>query len=127
MKAFIASLAVFLAVSAAVAASAVYAGRTTGELLGLIGSLPETPGGAADAIGGVAEKWETMKKPLALFVSRTETERTDAALSSVLAAAEAGDRGGYAVALSALRDSVLSLRRGASFPFVSEWRLYAEN
>ena len=119
MKAFIASLAVFLLVAAAVAASAVYAERTTGELLDLIESLPETPGGALNSIGAVREKWDGAKGVLALFVSRTETERTDAALSSALAAAKANDRGGYAVALSALFDSVRSLRRGAALPFVS--------
>ena len=118
MKAFIASLAVFLAVAAAVTASAVYTHKTAGELLELIGSLPEEPGGAAPAIGAVREKWNKMKVPLALFVSRVETEKVDASLSSALAAAKANDRGGYAVALAALRDSVLSLRNGASFPFV---------
>ena len=119
MKAFIASLAVFLAVAAAVTASAVYTHKTAGELLELIGSLPEEPGGAAPAIGEIAEKWDCMKRPLALFVSRTETDRTDAALSAVLAAVKSGDRGSYAVALAALRDSVLSLRNGAALPFVS--------
>ena len=118
MKAFIASLAVFLAVAAAVAASAVYAERTTGEMLGLIGSLPETPDGAAGAIGEISEKWDGMKRPFILFVSRAETEKVDASLSSVLAAAKANDRGGYALALSALFDSVRSLRRGAAFPFL---------
>ncbi len=120
MKAFIASLAVLLAVAAAVTASAVYARNAAGELLDLIGSLPDTTDGAADAVLEIREKWDGMKGPLSVFVSRTETEKTDAALSSVVAAAKAGDRGGYAVALSALRDSVLSLRRGAGLPFVPE-------
>ena len=118
MKAFIASLAVFLAVASAVTVSATFADKTAGELLDLIGSLPEEPEGAVTAIGAVREKWNEMKVPLALFVSRTETDRTDAALSAVLAAAKSGDRGSYAVALSALYDSVLSLRRGAGAPFV---------
>ena len=119
MKAFIASLAVLLAVAAAVTVSAVFTNKTAGELLELIGSLPGTPEDALPAICEVAEKWNCMRRPLALFVSRTETDKTDAALAAVLAAAEAGDRGGYAVALSALRDSVLSLRRGAGSPFAS--------
>ena len=119
MKAFIASLAVLLAVAAAVTVSAVYADRSAGELLDLIETLPETPEGAVPAIGEIAEKWNCMRRPLSLFVSRTETERTDAALSAVLAAAKADDKGGYAVALSALRDSVLSLRRGSGSPFAS--------
>ncbi len=127
MKAFIASLAVFLAVAAAVTASAVYADRTAGELLELIGALPETSGGAVPAIGAVREKWDAAKGPLALFVSRVETDKIDASLSSVLAAAKAGDRGGYAVALSALRDSVLSLRRGAGLPFAPAERSSFEN
>ncbi|MBQ6676943.1 MAG: hypothetical protein IJM71_02745 [Clostridia bacterium] len=119
MKAFIASLAVLLAVAATVTVSAVYADRSAGELLDLIESLPETPDGAVNSIGAVREKWDGAKGVLALFVSRTESDRTDAAISAVLAAAKAGDRGGYAVALSALRDSVLSLRRGAGSPFAS--------
>ena len=119
MKSFIASLAVFLAVSAAVTASAIYVDRSAGELIDIIGSLPDGPDGAVPAIGEVAEKWDRMRRPLALFVSRTETDRTDAAFSAVLASAEAGDRGGYAVALAALRDSVLSLRSRAGSPFAS--------
>jgi hypothetical protein len=119
MKAFIASIAVFLAVAAAVTVSAVYADRTAGELLDLIGSLPETPDGAVPAIGAVREKWEDVRRPLALFVSRVETDKIDASLSSALAAAKAGDCGGYAVALSVLRDSFLSLRNRAGSPFAS--------
>ena len=120
MKAFIASLAVFLAVAAAVTASAVFADREAGALLDMIDKLPDTANKLSEAIGGIEKEWNGVKRTFSLFVSRLETERIDAAIGSVRAAAKAGDRGGYAVALSALRDSVLSLRRGAGLPFVPE-------
>lgn len=123
MKAFIASLAVFLAVAAAVTASAVFADREAGALLDMIDKLPDTANKLSEALGGIEKEWNGVKRTFSLFVSRLETERIDAAIASVRAAAEADDQGGCAVAKSALRDSVLSLKRVTGIPFLSEWIL----
>ena len=116
MKAFAAACAIFILLAAAAAVADVYVAKAADEMLAMAEELPAVRIAQTETVARIEEKWEAKKDLLVLFVSRNVTDKTEGCLSSLSAAAEAGDEGEYAVRLSRLKDALASLRRVAS-PF----------